>query len=250
MAQAILGRKQQQRPAHRKSVYMPEFLVLVPARAGSKGIPNKNLLTVAGIPLVGKAIREAKLALPGRSIFCSSEDVLILETAMSFGAEAHHRPNDLALDDSLAGDVIREFIESRKLGDSDVLVYLQPSSPFRSAMHISEAVQDYLKFGQPVVSFTKMVQLPSKFLNLEADGRLSLVDSTEAALSANRQSSLPLVYPNGAIYIFSVAHFKQAGTVPINGSRGYQMSRLDSVDLDDEEDVELMEQILRGRVVI
>ena len=109
-----------------------KVLGLIPARGGSKGLPRKNILPVAGKPLIGWTIEAAKNSRYLDRLILSSDDREILETAEALGCESPFvRPEALATDSALAIDVIRHAVEA--VNDHfDYIVLLQPTSPLRT----------------------------------------------------------------------------------------------------------------------
>src|SRR3989442_4299497 len=103
----------------------PLVVALVPARGGSKGIPRKNLVPLAGKPLLQWTLDAARDAESVTRVVVSTDDDEIAEAAR--GAEVLPRPPELAADDTPMLDVIRHALG--ELGSCDVLVLLQPTSP-------------------------------------------------------------------------------------------------------------------------
>jgi CMP-N-acetylneuraminic acid synthetase len=97
-----------------------------------------------------------------------------------------------------------------------------------------------------LVSVTELIESPFKSFKLDSNNRLqSLFDEK---LSNARRQDLPTVYiPNGAIYVFRVSDFVEHGGFPSNGSLPFIMNKLDSIDIDTEEDICRLEQILRDK---
>ncbi len=113
----------------------PQVVAIIPARGGSKGLPRKNLLNLAGKPLIAYSI-ETALATPSIDrVVVSTDDPEIARVASDYGAEVPFlRPPSLASDTSLIGQGV-EFFRlglglSEQLGGSVVVLY--PTSPFRS----------------------------------------------------------------------------------------------------------------------
>src|ERR687888_2652879 len=121
------------------SLGLVQVLALIPARGGSKGIPRKNLATLAGRPLLAWTIDAALGSRAVTRTVVSTEDDEIAEAARSLGAEVLTRPPELADDDTPMQPVIAHALG--ELGAPDVLVLLQPTSPLRRAEHVDEAVE-------------------------------------------------------------------------------------------------------------
>ena len=142
--------------------------ILIPARAGSKGIKNKNMTILNGKPLIFYTIQEALKVFPKESIYTSSDSTSILDYAKSLGVNAILRPESLATDESTSSEVIKHFISEIK-DDSDdfTILYLQPTSPLRNSNHINEALKIFeLNDCKSLISVSKSKQLPSKTFHL------------------------------------------------------------------------------------
>lgn len=111
---------------------MSRAVAVIPVRGGSKGIPRKNLLPIAGKPLVVWTIEQA-LAVTDLRVLVSTEDAEIAEVARAAGAEVIDRPMELAQDTTPSEPVIEHAI--RVLSDQgerpDVVMFLQATSPVR-----------------------------------------------------------------------------------------------------------------------
>jgi N-acylneuraminate cytidylyltransferase len=124
-------------------------IAIIPARGGSKGIPNKNLVEVGGQSLITRAINSAAQSGVVDFVVVSSDDRNILEAAKVAGAIAIQRPTDLATDTSAIEDAIshalQKFSEDHEVPKT--LVLLQPTSPLRQSSTISDAVHLFTENG-------------------------------------------------------------------------------------------------------
>ncbi|MHC4597619.1 MAG: acylneuraminate cytidylyltransferase family protein, partial [Planctomycetota bacterium] len=112
---------------------MTDFLAVIPARGGSKGIPQKNLATLAGKPLVAHTIEQA-LACPriGR-VVVSTDDEEIAKTSQRWGAEVVRRPADISGDETTSEAVLLHVLDTlAEVGEEPAaVVLLQATSPLR-----------------------------------------------------------------------------------------------------------------------
>ena len=214
------------------------YVALIPARGGSQGVPRKNLEAIGAQSLLGRAIESALGVEQISSCFVSSEDDEILEEAKKNGALPLRRAASAASNAARAHEVVEDFLEQRSEFTDDVaLVYLQPTSPFRTAERVSEAIAVHERgTGGPVVSVVRSHQLPEKSLTISSTGVLELAPGA-ADPGKNRQDLPDSVYPNGAIYIFSVSEFRRRGDIPVVGAIPFMMSKVESLDIDDAEDL-------------
>ena len=128
-------------------------LALIPARAGSKGIPNKNLAPLGDKPLLHYTIEAAKQAACVDSIVLSSDGDAILEYGRTQGIKVLQRPKELALDSTTSDKVVAHALQHYAC---ETLILLQPTSPLRSARHIDEAFERFTKEGsEALISVTQ-----------------------------------------------------------------------------------------------
>ena len=130
-------------------------LVTIPARGGSKGIPGKNIKELNGKPLIQYTIEAAREIFSDEVICVSTDDIKIKEVVESMGLFVPFiRPPELATDTTGTYEVLLHAIQYyEKNGyQPDTLILLQPTSPFRTATHIKEAIKLYTPGVQMVVS--------------------------------------------------------------------------------------------------
>jgi len=220
--------------------------VLIPARAGSKGIPNKNLYSIGGHPLIFYTISEALKVFDPKLIFVSSDSEDILEYSESLGVQIIERPGSLSEDTSTSADVIEHFIKHENLTEQidSKIIYLQPTSPLRKADHIKESIDIFEKnsLAESLVSVVKSSEYPSKAFVLRGDFLEYYI--TDHNRNESRHLLPESYYPNGAIYIFKVVDFIKHNKISSNNIIPYFMDKLDSIDIDDIIDLERAEIVL------
>lgn len=225
----------------------PISYALIPARGGSKGVPRKNIRMVAGKPLIVWTIEAAQQCPDIQKVYVSTDDEEIQTVARAAGAEIIERPRELAQDTTPAAPVLAHFMgELKKNGPlPDYVAYLQPTSPLRTAVHLTEAfAQLHARGGDSVVSVTKgEAQWLKAFVGDEAFIR----PLDERFTNVNRQALPPVYEQNGVLYILPARdlmehpRFFGERTVP------YVMSPEDSLDIDTEDDLARAEKILTER---
>lgn len=224
-------------------------LALIPARGGSKGIPRKNLTPIGGRPLVAWTLKAALGSQCIDQVWLSSDDVEILEVGRALGAHTLLRPYAFANDTASAMVVVEHFLgslpdEVAKL--DPFIVYLQPTSPLRTAAHLDTAfAQMEAQGAHTLISVVAVETSPFKTFKVGRDGRLqSLFDEQ---LSNARRQDLPKTFiPNGAIYIFQRSEFLAHQGFPSNGSLPFIMTAEDSIDLDSPDDLNRLTHILEN----
>lgn len=225
------------------------ILLVVPARGGSKGVPGKNLFTLAGAPLIThvlRAAREAARRLPHPArLLISTDDAEIADTARRWGAEVPFlRPPALARDDSPIVEVLLHALEAlrgQEGFDPSAVVLLQPTSPLVGAEDIVDAVGMFFEGGIPVVSVTPNEHPLEWSFHLEG-GRLKEVK--QGARPARRQESRATYRLNGAVYVTSPARLRTERSFITADTRAYFMPAERSVDIDGLADFRLAETLL------
>ena len=219
-----------------------EVVGLIPAREGSKGIPRKNLVPVAGKPLLAWTIEAARESSTLTRTVVSTDWEEAAELARQLGAEVLGRPPELAADDTPMLDVVRHAL--RELGACDVLVLLQPTSPLRRAEHVDAAVRLLLETGAD--SVLSVVEVPHQFrpgkLMAIADGRLVRLGWDPP----DRHGGEVLYARNGPAVV--ALRPERLGDDLYGGDcRPYLMDLADSVDVDGPVELELAEARLADR---
>lgn len=221
-------------------------LALVTARGGSKGLPGKNLKPLAGKPLLAWSV-SAGLGCPRVwRTAVSTEDPAIKAAARAAGAEVIDRPAALAGDLTTSADVVAHALESFGADRPEHFVLLQPTSPFRTARHVTECLDAYLASDAACsISVAEAAHPPQKDFTLE--GGLLRPLFSEDLLNLPRQA-LPKVYaPNGALYVMASDLFLERRAFFVPPALPFVMSAEDSVDIDTPLDFALAEIVAARR---
>lgn len=213
-----------------------KFLAVIPARGGSKRLPNKNMLHLCGKPLIAWTI-EAALGSSyiDRSVVTSDSDE-ILKIGEKYDVGIIKRPKKLALDTSTTIDAIKHAIEI--IGNKyDFTVLLQPTSPLRTSKHIDGAIE-FLedRKAEAVISVCENEHSPLWSNTLPND--LSMKNFLRKDIINKRSQDLPKYYRlNGAIYICRTSKLLEQNTFFLNDNiYAYVMDRKSSIDIDDKFD--------------
>lgn len=226
-------------------------VAIIPARGGSKGIPRKNLYPLAGKPLIGWAIEAAKGCPNIMRVVVSSDDDEILSVAESLGAKPLKRPDELASDTAGAKPVLQHALVELQKKDGSLpewVVYLQPTSPLRTAEHLTGAFR-MLEEHPEADALLSVYEIDSSYLKssiVNESGYLEYAAKGEYA-NANRQSLPKLYMPNGAIYIMKSAACVKEPRFDGEKTLPFVMSAQDSLDLDSKEDVAACEAAFAAR---
>lgn len=229
-------------------------LFLIPARGGSKGLPGKNLRTVGGIPLVGRAARTARQAarrLPGRGhrVVCSTDSEDIAAVAKRWGAEVPFlRPAELASDTADSSDVALHALDwfaarGERFG---TLVLMQPTTPLITADDVLATVRLFEEAGGPPAVTVSPAHHPYWTYHLE-EGRLRPAVPTDREVL--RRQDVPASFAlNGAAYVIDPDAFRRTRRfVEPVGTLGFVMPAERGIDIDDEAGLRHCEAVLAGR---
>lgn len=224
-------------------------LYLIPARGGSKGIPHKNRKLLGGKPLIGYAIDAARaVALSEVDICVSTDDEEIIRVVEEYGLKVpFRRPDELAQDGSGTYEVILHALDfyAEQGVQYDVVVLLQPTSPFRTGVHIAEAMKLYSPECDMVVSVVEAKSNPY-YVMFEED-REGFLQHLLKGTFVCRQDC-PTVYEyNGAVYVMNVAALREKPLSAFTRNRKYVMPQSVSIDLDTLNDWRYAEFLIEKR---
>lgn len=217
---------------------MKHVVALVPARGGSETIPRKNLQEISGTTLLERAIMSAQY--PGiNKVYVSTDDPEIAARVPKDRAEVINRPPELATNETPMSDVVAHAIDV--IDDrADYLVLLQPTSPFRTAQHVIGAINYFsrVKKARSLISVTPVDTPPEKLMVLTEKHHLYPYTRHDD-LVQNRQVFAGRYRQNGAIYIVSIADFREHQCFCIDPCAPYFMERTESLDIDDQFDLDI-----------
>lgn len=230
-----------------------KVLGLIPARAGSKGVPRKNIRLLAGKPLICYTIEEAKASGIFDLLLVSTDGEEIAATAVKAGAEAPFtRPPELAADDAKGIDVLDHAMDwcEKNNKDFDWIMLLQPTSPLRSSDDIINSCEIMLqRKAEAVVSVCEAEDHPLWCNTLPDDH--SMNNFLRPEVSRTNRQDLPVYYKlNGAVYLAKWDFIRRRGSWYGPRTYAYVMPQERSLDIDSPIDFEvagvLMKKILPG----
>lgn len=234
---------------------MPEstkILGLIPARGGSKGIPGKNLVPLAGQPLLAYSVEAGLASRRLTRLVLSTDDPAIAEAGRGLGAEVPFlRPAELAADDTPALPVIQHavgFLEDQGWRP-EVIVYLQPTSPLRRAEHIDAALD--LLLSERADTVVSVVAVPHQFNPasvLRLKGGCLAPFLPEMAHLLRRQDKPEVYARNGpAVLACTRAVIMEQGRLYGQRTLPLIMAPEESFDIDTPFDLELVQWLLGRR---
>jgi len=226
-----------------------KIYAIIPARKGSKRIPDKNKKDFCGKPLVAWTIEAAKGFKLINSIVLSSDDdetLHLLETKTLIEYR-DHRPKELSRDDSSPIELVKYLIKKYKMTPEDIIIYLQPTSPLRTSEDIKIAYYSFTMF-RDCESLISCVRAPNLYYGFTMDqGYLS--PCFHGRWLDKRSQDLPDAFiPNGAIYIIRVKHLLLYESFYTPLTKPLIMSAYNSVNIDEMEDWIYAEFLMRTRL--
>ena len=225
---------------------MKNVMAIIPARGGSKGIPRKNLKKLANKPLVVYSLEHALSSKYINKVILNTDDQEIANIGKLPGVEILMRPHELSTDDAKVDPMLIWTVKQvEKSGKSlDVIVLLYPTSPFRSVSKIDEAI--------------------AKVTEGNADSVLSIYEDVTYLWEKVDDTIVPTNYEpknrgprhsegwnqwaeNKAIYVMKRDLLMNTGC-RLGGKIDYvEMSKIESIDIDDENDLELAYMIANNK---
>lgn len=231
---------------------MPQILVIIPARIGSKGIPRKNLQMVAGHPLISWVIRTARGVKCVDRVVVTTDSQEISEVAIKYGAEVPFiRPKELAQDTTpgIAPAIHTvEWLYEYEAYRPDYILYIQPTSPLVSAEDIEGAVMlAKQKEANAVLSVSQVDKHPNIMKILDEDGRIRHYAYDPNA--CRRQDYSELYALNGAIWLIRKDVLLKKRDWYTERTYAYVMPKERSLDIDTPWDLHVADLILKSNDV-
>lgn len=222
-----------------------KILYLIPARGGSKGIPFKNIKLLGGRPLICHTIDVAREMTSDENICVSTDDDKVIEVVENYGLKVpFKRPDSLATDTASTNDVLLHAISfyEKEGRHFDILVLLQPTSPFRKVNHIKEALSNFTNNIDMIVS----VRESHSASVICEENEKGYLESLFNKSGLRRQDSNHYYEYNGAIYIINIEKLKSVPLHKLTKKKKYVMDELSSIDIDSNIDWIIAESILSG----
>jgi len=231
-------------------------LALIPARRESKSLPRKNIKPLGGRPLISYTIGEALSSRYIDRVIVSTEDKEISDIAIRYGAEVPFlRPKNLAKDTASSLSVILhtlDYLKREEKHSPEIIVFLQPTSPFRRVEHIDEGIKK-IEECDAVVGVYQVRQHP--YFMMQQKGEL-LIPYLKIKNRPLRRQDVPNLYClNASLYITKREYYdkvkKNDPVVPIFGGkvRGVFMDEISSIDINDYFDFLFAEFIISSNFI-
>jgi CMP-N,N'-diacetyllegionaminic acid synthase len=225
-------------------------LGIVPARAGSKGVPGKNIRPLAGRPLIDYTARAARESGVLDRVILSTDSEEIADIGRRCGLEAPFiRPAHLAADDTPMLPVVRHAIDTLAADGwiADVIVLLQPTSPLRRAAHVRDVVERLRSSkADSVVTVVEVPRHLSPDYVMRIESGLLKPFLPEGQRVTRRQDARPAFSRDGTAYAFWRATIERYGTIYGERCEPLVIDAADSLSIDSPEDWAAAERVLGG----
>ena len=219
-----------------------KILAIIPARKGSKRIPNKNLKKFNGKPLIYWSIKAAHESKYIDKVIVSTDSKLIREISIKHGSDVPFlRPKEISTSTSKSSDVIIHALNN--INGYDYIIYLQPTSPLRD----KKDIDDSIKLGvnnnvKSLASFSHSLHHDPNII-FEFDKNKKKIKKTNFSKSENKRSSYYVL--NGAIFLLKASWFKDNKKFIYKGTFPFIMDQKKSVDIDNSYDFEIAEYLMK-----
>jgi CMP-N-acetylneuraminic acid synthetase len=223
------------------------YLAIIPARSGSKGLPDKNIKKICGKTLIEIAVLNAKKVEKIDGIFFTSDSEEYIKIYKNLNIKKdvtydYIRPTKISEDTSPSSDYIvdcLEFLEKKNIKVKNI-VLLQVTSPLRQYTHIISAIDEYECGNKTsLVSVNESVNHPCNTLILKDEIYIPITKFS----FTRRQDFKNSVTLNGAIYIITSDEYKKTNVFMNNNTNLFFMDKILSIDIDDEQDFYLAELV-------
>jgi len=220
---------------------------IIPARGGSKGIPQKNIIPFLGQPLITHSIRYALASNLVDRVFVSTDNDKISKISLDAGAEVIPRPDDIAGDSATTESAISHAIDwwQQQKISPDVIVLLQATSPLRPANSLDQVLENFQQ-----ENFDSLLSIsPTHRFFWRVDGKEAKAeyDYMNRPRRQDMTETDIRYVENGSLYVFSLTHFSNTGN-RLGGRIGYTIFPEEySLEIDTEMDLDLLE-IIAGKL--
>lgn len=231
---------------------MDDTLFLITARGGSKGIPNKNIKSLGGKPLINYSIEYARNFVSDAFICLSTDSESIANEARKTGLEVPFlRPSELATDEATSNDVILHALKhyNNKINLKKV-VLLQPTSPFRLKEHLQRALNIFDDFEKTDMVVGVKTTKTNPYQVLFEENKNGFLQKVLNSSNYSRRQDFPKVFEiNGAIYVYKVDSLLGKPIAEFEDVRYLEMPALNSVDIDYPIDWQWAEFLLKNNLI-
>lgn len=218
-------------------------IAIIPARGGSKRLPDKNVKLLGGKPLISHSIEAALKAKSISAVMVSSDSEEILNIASSYNdVIIHEREKNLASDTATALELV-EHIYMNLNDEYSFITLMLPTCPFRNSEHLDEGFALLKDSDDGVISVTSY-EFPIS-LNVPVNENYIELSENSPLITGNTRSQnhKPSYRPNGGFYVSRWSSFDKYRNFWKGNVKYYFMNRINSIDIDDQIDLNIANMI-------
>jgi CMP-N-acetylneuraminic acid synthetase len=230
-----------------------DAIAIIPARGGSKGLKDKNIKNMCGLPLIAHTILNAKKSNYLDEIMVTTDSKQIAEAASKYGANIPFlRPDNLAHDTATSVDVVLhtlDFYEKELCRKYDYIILLEPTSPLREDNDIDAMIEKLLDHSDMFDSLSSIGAInehPSIVKKIQ-DGKL-IPFCKELELTTRRQDNEEAYFPYGVGYLVRTDSFRKEKTFYTKRNNFYKIKRYQCYEIDDIYDFLSIENIMKYKI--
>ena len=228
-------------------------LALIPARAGSKGLPGKNIRRMCGKPLIGWSIEQGRGSCYVDKVVVSTDSEEIASVARDYGASVPFlRPVELASDTASSIDVILHAVDflERQGELYDYLVLLEPTSPLREISDIDGAIELCVQPPKidSVVGAAKVDNTHPSFLFSLEDGRLQPVEGRHPTGLRRQDLKKDYYYLEGSVYVTSLPALRRERTFYHDATAPWIVDKYKAIEIDTVADFVIADALMDAQI--
>ncbi|MEM8642581.1 MAG: acylneuraminate cytidylyltransferase family protein [Cyanobacteria bacterium P01_G01_bin.54] len=222
-----------------------KFATIIPARGGSKGIPHKNIISLAGKPLIAYTIEAAFASDVISQVWVSTDSPEIGRTAEQFGARVIERPAALATDDSPTETTLIHAIEAIQLAEQKTpehLLTLQPTSPLRRPETIRRFIDHYFSLDETYDALLSLTKEKSDFWIYDEshDFRRLFPNAPR-----RRQDRKPMFTENSSLYMTRTQSLLETHSILGHHCNGFLIEASEAIDINEPLDLAIAESLIK-----
>jgi N-acylneuraminate cytidylyltransferase/CMP-N,N'-diacetyllegionaminic acid synthase len=223
-----------------------QVLAIIPARSGSKGLPNKNILDFLGKPLLAWSVEASIKSKYIDKTIISTDSKLFAEIGKKFGAEVPFmRPESISNDFATSVEVVEHTIKFMKMELDyvcEILVLLEPTSPLRTATDVDRALEKLVS-NPDAHSLVSVGRVESQFPDFQFketdNGFLTTLKENSDFSSVRRQEIAEHYFLDGSLYMAYIDQLLKNRSFVSNKTIGFLLPKWKNIEIDDEYDYEM-----------
>lgn len=225
-----------------------KFIAVITARKGSKGIKNKNTIKINNIPLVEYTFKALSKSILKKNCFVLTDSNKIKKIAKKYSINTDYvRPASTSTDNSSSISTLKHFSKwYLKKDDYDAMILLQPTSPLRNSEDINKSIKIFKdKNVDSLFSISKHLEHPYNAVNFRKKSKLKFLIEKRKKFFRRQDYDVNSYFHNGAIFIMTKKLIMKNKIYNISNHGFYIMPKLRSIELDENEDIEIIKKLLK-----